>query len=168
MSEDFDILLFKDAIPLPAAPRDVRATAAIAASHAQRDIVTGELRGLALLTFHDASLRVWVLQGTPPAPIDDVVRSLAARSACDALAFIHPMPVPPEVPADRAVNVAVEAADGAIDILYALRGRHGEPGATFQIFQRPRGDVRRWLGVPPTVTVELRREVPRGPPEGEA
>ena len=98
---------------------------------------------------------------------------LAAQVGCDALAFIYEAPVPANVVADRAFNIAVEDAGGAFDAMYVLRGRHGEPGATYQIGQMglPRPG-RRWLGVPTTWTFRMFRKGGTGgfgnPTEGEA
>lgn len=170
MSDDFDVLLAVEPLRLKHAPADLDQFAAAASGYMERAIITETLPHLILLTFSGAELRTWTLRGSPPAPIDDIVRDIVAHAQCEALALVHALPVPPEVAGDRAVNIAVETPHGAVDVLYALRGHHGEPDATYQIYQRPRGGERRWLGVASSVHLQMYRKDDGfgNPPAGEA
>lgn len=170
MSDDFSVYLSAEPLRLKAPPKDLGDVATIAANHMQGAIVKGELKNLVLLTFHGAEMSTWILTGTPPAPLDEIVKSLASQAKAEALAFVYAAPVPPEITADRTTIVAVEGKEGAVDILYAMRGEFGEPGATFQIAQRPLRTTRKWLGVPTTWSLDLywRSGGLAGGPAGEA
>jgi hypothetical protein len=170
MSDDFDILMSAEPDRLTAPPRDLAEIATLVVERLKTPIIEGNLPHLLLLTFQGTEVRTWLLQGTPPVSIDDVVRGLAHHTSCDALVFVFPMPVPREVSADRTVNVAIEDRTSGMDILFALKGRPGDPNATVQLHQRPMGDHRRWLGVPTPWSFNLYRKDAGfgGPSVGEA
>lgn len=172
MSDDFDLFMLASPLRMAAPPKDIAEIGTIAVEHMKVPIVQGTLKTLVLLTFEGPEMRHWILKGTPPAPIDDIVRSLAAQTGCDALAFVYPAPVPSNVVADRAFTIAVESKEGALDVMIVMRGQPGDPLSTFQLGRL--GDVRptrRWLGVPTDYSLQLYRKdagVFGGPTEGEA
>ncbi len=172
MSDEFEMFMLRAPIRLHAKPRNIADVGTIALEYFKGPIANGELTSLVLLAFHGAEMRHWVLKGSPPAPIDDIVRALTAQVGCDALAFAYEAPIPRNVVADRAFNIAIEGAEGAFDVMIVLRGAFGAPDATFQIGQlgqmRP---TRKWLGVPTDWALQMYRKGGGGfggPTEGEA
>lgn len=157
MSDEFDVLMDAKPLILPAPPADFGEVVTIALNQLKDGIVMGTIEQL-LLTFCGTEVRGWLFQGKPPGTMDEILRHLADRTQCDALAWVHTHPVPEGIPADRTVSVAIEARDGALDFLFALTGVHGEPGATFQIFEAPTPPKRRWWGQKSKLKVELVRK----------
>ncbi len=147
---------------------EVEAAASLALHVLLEDIVAGRLVHLAVVTMTGHEAKVWELH-EPPSPPDDLVRAIARREAPDALAFAYPCPLPPGVEGDRAINIAVEAADGKFDQLVALRGGPGDE--QFRVYGRRHADPRQqWLGVEPDSEVQLWQEGPLTyfGPRGEA
>ncbi|MFT4625440.1 MAG: hypothetical protein ACI8PZ_004108 [Myxococcota bacterium] len=137
--------------PLPA---EAVAIAQIAMNVVIKDIVAGRVSYLVLLTFNGSTGRIWQLHDPPMA--DDVVRAIIQRESPDAIAFVHPQPLPPEVEGERGYNVAVEAPSGKFDCLIALWGGEGLGGEMMRIYGRSlEGVDHRWLGVPPEGEVEM-------------
>jgi len=170
MEEGFDLLMAETPMELEVDPVDLSPLATFAINYFKDAIVEERLNRLVLLTARGREVTEWMFEGKPPASMDEVVRSVGARTGCDSLAFVFPTAVPPEVRADRVVNLALEGYGMSVDILFAMMGRWGDPEAKVQLHQRVLGSTMRWLGVPTTVTFELWvKGGPRwGTPEGEA
>lgn len=172
MADDFDIYLLRDPIALSGVPQSPQDLALVAYELLHRQLQAGQLKTLVLLTFHGAEVRPWILSGTPPIPIDDVVRSLSAQVGCDALTFVYEAPVPQGVVADRAFMFAADGPNGSFNVMILVRGELGTPTAMMQAGQY--GTVRttsRWLGVPTPHKIGLYRKDGGpfgGPTQGEA
>jgi len=153
--------------PLPEAVEDI---GALVSKLLIEDIVKGQVTTLVLVTLRGQEAKLWELH-QPDVP-DDIMRAIAQREGAEALAVIHPAPVPPEVEdADRCFNIAVEARSGRFDQLVALRGGAGLCGEQFRIYGRKHeGSGYRWFGVEPEGEVILWEQGPMGyfGPVGEA
>ncbi len=101
-------------------PAEAEAVAKIATNLVIKDVVEGKVSYLILLAFKSDNVRLWQLHD-PPAP-DDIVRAIIQRDQPDAIAFVYPMHLPPEVEGEWGYNVAVEAPSGKFDSLIALWG----------------------------------------------
>lgn len=135
-------------------PVEVEAIAQIATNMVLRDVTAGKVSYLILLAFKGQKARLWQLHDIGAA--DDVVRALVERDEPEAIAFVHPMPLPAEVEGERGYNVAVEAPSGKFDSLIALWGGEGLGGEMMRIYGRRVTDVgHRWLGVPPEGEVDM-------------
>ena len=135
-------------------PDDVEAIAQIATNLVLGDVTAGKVSYLILLTFRGNKARLWQLHDVTAA--DDVVRALVERNAPEAIAFVHPMPLPPEVEGERGYNVAVEAPTAKFDSLIALWGGGGLGAEMVRIYGRRITDVtNRWFGVPPEGEVDM-------------
>jgi len=157
-------------LDLPGAvPSEIEAVAQLATNLVLQDVVDGRVSYLILLAFKGSKVRVWQLHD-PPVP-DDIVRTIIQRDEPQAIAFVHPMPLPPQVEGERGYNVAVETPTGKFDSLIALWGGEGLGGEMMRIYGRRIEDAEpRWLGVPPEGEVEMWLEGPVGlvGPRGEA
>ena len=154
-------------VPLP---EPVEAIAALFTKLIIEDIVKGKVTTLVLVTLRGQEAKLWQLHDLE-AP-DDIMRALAKQESAEALAVVHPAPVPPEVEgADRCFNIAVETGSGKFDQLVALRGGAGLGGEQFRVYGKKHGEPRyRWFGVEPEGEVTMWMEGPIGyfGPAGEA
>lgn len=143
-------------IALPAPAADAQSFATIAAKLLVDDVAKGRVTYLALVTFVGAKARVWQIHHAEAGMADDIVRTIAREEGVDGLAFIHPIPVPAEVEADRVYAVAAECEAGKFDTLIALKGGTGLGGDMFRLYARVvRGAPLRWFGVEPVNDVDI-------------
>lgn len=170
MTDAFDIFMSQEPLRLRPAPRNIGDVATVALNHMKGAIVEGKVHNLVVLTFKADTMTTWILRGKLPAPVDEIVRNVAAETGCDALAFVAEIPPPPNVVGDRVFNIAVEGKEGVVETLIALRGEHPDPSATAQIYGSQLRPTHKWLGVPSTWKIQMFRKDAgfKAPPTGEA
>ena len=167
MADDPHLRMAELDLPEPI-PTHIEQLARLATRLVYDDVVAGRVSFLMLLTFDGSKARVWQLHGaTEP---DDIARAIIQREAPQAIAFVHPMPLPHGVEGDRGYNVAVETRRGKYDQLIALRGGSGLGGDESRLYGRTVTEPHRWLGVAPEGDVQIWYEGVVGGmgPSGEA
>lgn len=138
-------------------------------------MVKGRLVGTHALFVGTVKGHHMILQGAPPCPLPELLRTLTRQTSATAALLVHNLPVvPPEVDHERAWSIEAESMEGRLQVLVGMSGDPDSPQGVFQVFQGPKrpGAPPKWVGVAPTVEVELfPLQAARGwtgPTEGES
>ena len=113
------------------------------------DILAGRVQHATAVVLGRRSSR-WELQDTT-LDAQDCLRSIARHEAAFLVAFVHPVPLPPEVQgAERGWLITCEDSLQRMDVLVALAADQ------YRVFSKPpQSRLPRWVGREPTRLVDL-------------
>ena len=154
-------------VPLP---EDAMGVARIAGELTLKDATAGPLNHMVVLVFRGEDYERWEVREKLPCSPDDLVRAIAAYSQAEAVGLVHPGVVnidSPEGQAERRAVVSRVERDGRVALhLQTLHVAQDGTISAAEAFLQDGGEAGDdgWIGVPPTVEVNINMPPPPGAP----